>query len=213
MESVRLYDIQAVKLRSQRIYHLTAGSGLCAQKRFTKMLSLDDYHGTESLVHPLGEVIASLQFSSDLCGIHRLVLGQVLGILPLEELDPILGVGFPAKVAISCRLLVLGFPQRQRLSNCTWATVESNFDNIGDVVRCQVTLLGAVRLDEEGERFRHTDGVRELHKSTLAQSTLDHRFGHLPANIGCRSVHLGGVLARESTSSMGAPSAISVDPC
>merc|ERR1719491_675254 len=165
------------KLHSQRIYHQTAGSGLCAQKRLTKMLSFD------SLVHPLGEVVASLQFSSDLCAIHRLVLSQVLGILPLEELNPFLGVWFPAEVAVGCCLLVLWLPERQGLRNCTWAAVEGNLDNIGDVVCRQVALLSAVRLDEEGKRLCHTDGVRELHKSTLAQSTLDHRLGHLPADV------------------------------
>ena len=69
------------------------------------------------LVHPLREVRAALQRSIHLSRAHGLVLRQVLGVLPLEELDAILGDRLTAEVAVSRRLLVFRLTQSQGLSD------------------------------------------------------------------------------------------------
>merc|ERR1719215_927493 len=76
------------------------------------------------LVHPLRQVVAPLKLSGHLCRSHGLVLGQILGILPLEVLPALLGVGLPAEVAISCGLLVLWLAKRQGLRDGTWTAIE-----------------------------------------------------------------------------------------
>merc|ERR1711972_1168339 len=49
-------------------------------------------------VNPLCQVVAALERRRHLLGRHALVLGHVLGVLPLEELDAVLGVWLTAKV-------------------------------------------------------------------------------------------------------------------
>merc|ERR1719223_2668049 len=62
-------------------------------------------------IHPLCEVVAGLQLSCNLLRAHALVLGQILGILPLEKLEAILCIRLTPKVAIGSCLLVLGLAQ------------------------------------------------------------------------------------------------------
>ena len=82
------------------------------------------------LVHPLREVCTALQRSIHLGRVHGRVLRQVLGVLPLEELDAILGDGLAAEVAVSRRLLVLWLTQSQGLSNGTRAAVELDLQHL-----------------------------------------------------------------------------------
>merc|ERR1711918_215064 len=63
-------------------------------------------------VHPLCEVVAGLQLGINLRGVHALVLGKILGILPLEELFAILGHWLTSKMAVGGRLLVLWLPKQ-----------------------------------------------------------------------------------------------------
>merc|ERR1719172_342853 len=100
-------------------------------------------------VHPLGEVVARFQCSIDLRRVHGLVLGQILGILPFEELDTILSVRLAAKVAICSSLLILGFAECKGHGNGTWTAIELDLDDVSDVVGCQITLLCTIGLHEE----------------------------------------------------------------
>merc|ERR1711920_632631 len=164
-----------------------------------------------SSIHPLQQVVAALQFSGHLCGSHRLVLGQILCILPFKILPALLGIGFPAEVAICRCLLVLWLTKRQGLRNGTWAAIECDLDDIGDVVCRELALLCSVCLHKERQGLGNADGIGQLHQCSLAQATLHNRLGHLPANVSGRSVNLGWILARECTTSMSSPSAIRVD--
>merc|ERR1719491_410624 len=138
-------------------------------------------------------------------------LGQILGILPLEELDSILCVRLATEVAVGRRLLVLGFTECQRLRDGTWPAVEGDLDDVGDVICSEFTLLRSVGLQEERQRLRDTDCVRELHQYALAETTLDERLGHLPADVSGRPVDLRRVLAGESTTAVGTPTAVSIN--
>merc|ERR1719433_261825 len=142
---------------------------------------------------------------------HRLELGQVLGVLPLEELDAILGDRLAPEVAIGRRLLVLRLTESQRLSDGTRTAVEGDLDDIGDVVSAQASLLCAVSLNEKRQRLCHANGVRELHQSSLAQATLHDGLCHLPADVGSRPVDFGGILAGEGAPAMCSPTTVGVD--
>merc|ERR1740123_2129801 len=130
-----------------------------------------------SLINPLRQVVAALQLSSHLCRSHGLVLGQILGILPLEVLPAVLGVGLPAEVAICCGLLVLWLTKRQRLCDGTRAAIECDLDYIGDVICRELALLCSICLHEERQGLRNADGTRQLHQRALAQATLHNRLG------------------------------------
>merc|ERR1711869_187021 len=68
-------------------------------------------------VDPLREEVAGRQFRRHVGRRHRRVLTEVLGALPLEELDAVLRVRLAAEVAISGGLLVLGLAEGERLGN------------------------------------------------------------------------------------------------
>merc|ERR1712039_897790 len=66
-------------------------------------------------IHPLGQVVAALERHCHLIRGHALELGEILGILPLEEFDTILCVCLATEMAVRRSLLVLGLPEYQRL--------------------------------------------------------------------------------------------------
>merc|ERR1711907_6290 len=173
--------------------------------------SLSNPWNKNASVNPLGKVVAGLQLSTDLLRVHALVLGQVLGILPLEELFAILCVRLATEVAIGSSFLVLGLPESKGQSNSTWTAVEGDLDDVGDVISSEVTLLSAVGLNKDREGLRDTNGIGKLHKRPLAQSAADDGFRHLSADVCCRTVHLGWVLAREGTATVCTPATVGVD--
>merc|ERR1719456_2043185 len=56
-----------------------------------------------------------------------------------------------------------------------------------------------------------TNGVRELHKSTLRKAALHNRLSHLAADVRRRPVDLGRVLAGERTAAVRTPPTVGVD--
>merc|ERR1740121_1868356 len=108
-------------------------------------------------------------------------------------------------------LLVLWLAESQRLSDGARTTVESDLDDVGDVISTQCSLLGAISLNEKRQRLCDSDGVRELYKCSLAQAALHDGFGHLSADVSSRSINFSGILARKCASSMGSPTSICVD--
>merc|ERR1712151_242834 len=162
-------------------------------------------------VHPLGQVIARLECCSDLCRIHRGVLLHILGILPLEEFLAVFGVRHAAEVAVCRCLLVLRLAKGQCRRDGARTAVELDLEYIGDVLGRQLALLSAVGLKEQRQRLCDTNGVGKLHQSALAEAALHHRLCHLPTDVGSRTVHLGGVLARKRATTVRTPAAIGVD--
>merc|ERR1712028_252778 len=103
---------------SHRTCQKASGSAYAHKKQISKethavQVSLSGLQ-LGSSIHPLLQVVAGLELSLDLSTAHGLVLGQILGILPLKELLPILGLCLTAKVAISGGLLVLGLAESKR---------------------------------------------------------------------------------------------------
>merc|ERR1712110_913341 len=164
-----------------------------------------------SSVNPLRQVVAIFKCRCDLLGVHRRILRDVLSILPLEKLDAVFRVRRAPEVAVGSCLLVLGLAQRQRYCNCTWPTIELDFHDVGDILCCELAAFRAVCLDEQRQRFRNTDSIRQLHECTLAEATLHDGLGHLSADVCRRSVHLRGILTGKGTAAMCTPTAICVD--
>jgi len=114
-------------------------------------------------IDPLGEVIAAFQLCCHLRWRHGCKFGQILGVLPLEELDPILRVRLASEVAVGRCLLVLGFAEGQRLRDGTWSAIKGDLDNVGDVICRELALLCSIGLHEQRQGLRDANRVRELH--------------------------------------------------
>merc|ERR1712203_1356558 len=97
-------------------------------------------------VNVLGEVVASFQGSCDLGTVHGGILGHVLGVLPLKELDAIFGVWDTSEVAVCGSLLVLWFPQSQGDCNGTRSAIELNLEDVGDVISSELAAFRSISL-------------------------------------------------------------------
>merc|ERR1719258_426131 len=104
-----------------------------------------------ALVDPLREVVRALERRLDLVGRHGGVLREVLRVLPREELHPVLLVRLAAEVAVRRRRVVLRLAEHEVAREGAGARVELHLDDVGDRLRGELALLGAVRLDEERE--------------------------------------------------------------
>mmetsp|Transcript_24426 Transcript_24426/g.58520 ORF Transcript_24426/g.58520 Transcript_24426/m.58520 type:complete len:497 (+) Transcript_24426:101-1591(+) len=165
------------------------------------------------LIDPLGEdlLLGLLDGLLDVVGRHLDVRLQVLGVLPREEGLAVLGVRRAAEVAVRGGDVVLRLAKLQVARERAGARVEVDLHDVGDRLRGQVTVLGAVGLDEEGERLGDADGVRQLHARALAQARRDDGLGHPAARVGRRAVDLGRVLAREGAAAVRAPAAVGIN--
>mmetsp|Transcript_5690 Transcript_5690/g.13178 ORF Transcript_5690/g.13178 Transcript_5690/m.13178 type:complete len:398 (-) Transcript_5690:344-1537(-) len=147
----------------------------------------------------------------NLVGGHGGVLREVNHVLPREELEVALGEWLATKVAVRSGHIVLGLAQTEVAGESAWTRVEIDLHNVCDALCSEAALLGAVRLDEERERLRHADRIRELHESPLAEAGLDNRLGHPAARIRRRTVDLRRVFAREGAAAMRSPTAVRID--
>ena len=82
--------------------------------------------------------------------VHGLVHRKILGVLPLKELEAILGVRRTTEVAEGRRLLVLGLTQLQGLGHGTWPAVELHLQHIGLVIHVLRSLLQSRPLMPQG---------------------------------------------------------------
>lgn len=82
--------------------------------------------------------------------------------------------------------------------------------------RCQQLLVGVrlaqrtVRVDGERARFRHADGIGELHTAATGDARRHDVLGDEPRRVRTGAVHLGGVLARECATAMRAVTTVGV---
>ena len=83
-------------------------------------------------------------------------------------------------------------------------TDECNDFLIGDDV-------GSVGVDVDADRFSHTDCVGELDFAFASQSCCDDVFGDMSRHVSGRSVHLGGILSAERTTTMSTPATVGID--
>jgi len=95
------------------------------------------------------------------------------------------------------------------LDNNAGAEVEVVADDLDELVR--VLLRGAVGVDVDGEGLSNTNGVGELDQSTAGKTGSDEGLGDPAADVGGRAIDLGEILARESTTTVSAPSTVGVD--
>ena len=72
-------------------------------------------------------------------------------------------------------------------------------------------LAGAVGLDADRDRVGDADRIGDLHERLVGEPGRDQVLGHVARGVGRRAVHLGGVLAREGATAMGALPAVRVD--
>merc|ERR1719263_771382 len=104
-------------------------------------------------INILGEIVGGYQCRANLLRCHRCVHLKIFGVFPFEELDAVLCVRLAAKVAVGSCHLVFGFPESQALSNGAWPAIKLDLKHVGNVIRCKMTALCSVCLDEQRQRL------------------------------------------------------------
>lgn len=127
---------------------------------------------------------------------------ELLGLLPGEAL-----VG--AEVAVLGGLAVDGAVKVELTDNDTGSEVEVVSDDLDQLVRG--LLGGAIRVDVDGEGLSNTDGVRELDKSSSAETGSDEGLGNPSTDVSSRSIDLGEILSGEGTTTVGTPATVGID--
>lgn len=113
------------------------------------------------------------------------------------------------EVAVLCGSVVNWLSKIKLLNDDAGPHVEVVTNDLDEFVRSLVR--SAVCLYEQGERFSHSDSIRELDKATSSQLGVDKGFGDPACEVCSRTINLGIVLAREGSSTMCAPTTISID--
>ena len=93
--------------------------------------------------------------------------GQYYRFLKLESFWLLPGEVLVGEMPILCSLEVDGSRQVKLLDNDTWSQIEIFVDDLDELVRGSIG--SAVCVDEDGERFRNTDGIGELNKRTAGK--------------------------------------------
>ena len=118
---------------------------------------------------------------------------------------------FPAEVSEGSCLLVDGPLQIELLDDVAWPEVEILLHDQSDVVVAQSLLVGAERVDVDGEGVSETDGVGHLDQASVGQPIGDDRLGDVSSVVGSGPVDLGSVLSGKGATSVWAPSSIGID--
>jgi len=113
------------------------------------------------------------------------------------------------KVTESSGLLVDWAAQFEVTNDATRAKVEVILNNLQNFsVRLDTSAVG-VDVDRKG--LGNTDGIRDLNKSTLAELGSNEGLGDPSGSVSSRAIDLGGVLAREGTTTVSTPTTIAVN--
>ena len=139
--------------------------------------------------------------------IRNCLEGKDLGGLPSE-----VGVS-AAEVTVSGGLLEDGSAKVQVADDSSGAEVEVVLHDLSDL---SIGLLGAghagaVGVHEHGQRVGHTDGVGQLHQASVGKAGSHKGLGDPTGSVGGGSVHLGGILTGEGSTTVGTPATISIN--
>ncbi len=132
---------------------------------------------------------------------YIILKGQLLGLLPGEFLV--------REMSVLGRPEVDGLGQIEFLDDHAGPHVEVLLDDSHQFVRAPVR--SSIRLDEDGQRLRNTNGVRKLDQRPSGQFGRHERLGDPPGEIGRRAINLRKVLAGKGATAVRAPAAVRVD--
>lgn len=106
-------------------------------------------------------------------------------------------------------LLVDGATEVEVANDKTGAEVEVGLDDLKDL---SIGLdTGAVGVHVEGHGVSNTNGIGDLDEGTTAELGSDEGLGDPAGSIGSGAIDLAGVLAREGSTTVGAPTTVGVD--
>ena len=112
-------------------------------------------------------------------------------------------------MAISRRLAEDRSAQVELPDDAARRKVEHLGHDFGDLVVRQ--LARALRIDQDGHRLRDADGVGQLDLAAFREACRHHVLRGVSGRVGSASVHLRGVLARESAAAVAGVAAVGVD--
>jgi len=96
-----------------------------------------------------------------------------------------------------------------RLTNNSWSEIPVLSDDLDEL---GIGLgSGSVRVDVDGEGLCDTDSVRQLNEDSSSELGGNEGLGDPSSSVGGRSVDLGPIFTRESTTTVSSPATVSVD--
>lgn len=134
-----------------------------------------------------------------------LLVGQVLNGFPGEILI------VSSEMSESTGLLIDWSLQLQVSDDHTWSEIEVSDDDISQVEISQSLSDGSVTVNMDTQWLSNSDRVSDLNQSSLAESVGDQRLSNPSGSVSSRSIDLGWVLSRESTTSVASPTSVGVD--
>lgn len=111
----------------------------------------------------------------------------------------------------SCSLLVDGSAEVELFDDVHGAEVEVVHHDLREFLIGHSLSGSAVRFDVDAKGISKSNSVRYLDEDSVSELGSDQRFGDIASIVGCRSVDLGGVLSRVSTTSVRCPTTVGVD--
>ena len=104
---------------------------------------------------------------------------------------------------------VFGLGKIELLDNDTWSHVKVPLNDLNKLLGG--LGAGTVGLDEDGERLSNTNGVRKLHEAAAGKLGSNEGLGDPAGQVSSRTVDLGVILARESTTTVATVTAVGID--
>ena len=106
-------------------------------------------------------------------------------------------------------LLVNGAAKVERLDDPLRRELEMRSDDFADLV--VVDEAGVERVDQHGNRFGHTNRVRELNHAAAGEACGDDVFRDVARHIAGGPIDLGGILARERAAAVRRCATVGID--
>lgn len=131
-----------------------------------------------------------------------------LGVLPGESR---LVFRVVSEMAESRGLLIDRSSKVELLDDVSRSEVEVFTNNTSEVLIIFTVLDGAVRVNPDGERVGKSNSVRNLDADSVAETSIDKRLSSETSIVSSRSIDLGGIFSRVSTSTMRAPATVRID--
>jgi len=131
-----------------------------------------------------------------------------LGVLPGESR---LVFRVVSEMAESRGLLIDRSSKVELLDDVSRSETEVFTDNTAEVLVIFTVLDGGVRVNPDGERVGKSNSVRNLDADSVAETSIDKRLSNETSIVSSRSIDLGGILSRVSTTSMRAPATVRID--
>ena len=114
-------------------------------------------------------------------------------------------------MSIGCRFNIHRLTEFQLAFDSLRAQIEELLNLLRYLTIAHSHTATTIGIDINAYRLCHANGIGQLHQHLVGHTCCHHIFGNIAGCIGCGTVYLAGILAREGTTTMTAFAAIGVN--